>query len=198
MGYLEILKEGRFWIIGISYFAISYGTYAIVDFIVTYGTIELQIPYQVASLFITVFAFTGVVGGILLTALSDYIGRKKLLVIIQTLVALTVLFVIFGGNNILLLMVGMGCFGFPYGAIFPLYAACARDYFPKEVAGSVLGLLTIFYGVGAMVSPVLSGYLADITGTFRWSFGVGAFAAFSAAIVIGFLSKPGEFVKEGD
>ena len=89
MGYLEILKEGRFWIIGISYFAISYGTYAIVDFIVTYGTIELQIPYQVASLFITVLAFTGVVGGILLTALSDYIGRKKFLVIIQTLVALS-------------------------------------------------------------------------------------------------------------
>ena len=198
MGYLEILKEGRFWIIGISYFAISYGTYAIVDFIVTYGTIELQIPYQVASLFITVFAFTGVVGGILLTALSDYIGRKKLLVIIQTLVALTVLFVIFGGNNILLLMVGMGCFGFPYGAIFPLYAACARDYFPKEVAGSVLGLLTIFYGVGAMVSPVLSGYLADITGTFRWSFGLGAFTTFIAALVIGFLRKPREFGKKGD
>ena len=79
-------------------------------------------------------------------------------------------------------MVGMGCFGFPYGAIFPLYAACARDYFPKEVAGSVLGLLTIFYGVGAMVSPVLSGYLADITGTFRWSFGVGGFHCFHAAL----------------
>ena len=198
MGYLEILKEGRFWIIGISYFAISYGTYAIVDFIVTYGTIELQIPYQVSSLFITVFAFTGVVGGILLTALSDYIGRKKLLVIIQALVALSVLFAIYGGNNILLLMVGMGCFGFLYGAIFPLYAACARDYFPKEVTGTVLGLLTIFYGGGAMFSPVLTGYLADITGTFRWSFGLGAFTTFIAALVIGFLRKPREFGKKGD
>jgi sugar phosphate permease len=33
--YAEILKRGRFWIIGISYFAIAYGTYAVIDFIVT-------------------------------------------------------------------------------------------------------------------------------------------------------------------
>jgi sugar phosphate permease len=198
MGYLEILKEGRFWIIGLSYFAIAYGTYAIVDFIVTYGTVELQIPYRVASLFITVFAMTGVVGGILLTTLSDYIGRKKSLVIIQTLVALSVLFVIFGGSDIRLLMLGMGCFGFLYGAIWPMYAACVGDYFPKEVTGTVLGLLTIFYGSGMMFSPVLTGYLADVTGTFRWSFGLGALMAFTAAMVIGFLRKPKDFRQEGD
>jgi len=196
--YLEIIKEGRFWIIGISYLVISYGTYALLDFIVTYGTIELKIPYSVASLFITVTAFSGVIGGILLMTLSDYIGRKNSLMIILTLTALSILFVTLVGSHILLLMIGMGCFGFFYGAIWPMYAACARDYFPKEVAGSILGLLTIFYGVGAMISPVLSGYLADITETFGWSFGLGAFTTFVAALLIGFLRKPRAFEKEGD
>ena len=135
MGYLEIIKEGRFWIIGISYLAISYGTYALLDFIVTYGTIELKIPYSVASLFITVIAFSGVIGGILLMVLSDYIGRKKSLMIILTLTALSILFVTLVGSHILLLMIVMGCFGFLYGAIWPMYAACIRDYFPKEVGG---------------------------------------------------------------
>jgi MFS family permease len=73
-----------------------------------------------------------------------------------------------------------------------MYAACARDYFPKEMSGAVFGLMTIFYGVGAMVSPVLTGYLADVTGTFRWSFGLGTFAAAIAALLIGFLRKPKE------
>jgi sugar phosphate permease len=114
MGYLDILKEGKFWIIGIPYFAISYGAYSLLDFIVTYGAMELKIPYQVASLFITVIAFSSVVGGILLMALSDHIGRKKSLVIIHLLVALSVLFVILGGRNVSLLMVGVGCFGFFY------------------------------------------------------------------------------------
>jgi sugar phosphate permease len=198
MGYLDILKEGKFWIIGISYFAISYGAYSLLDFIVTYGAMELKIPYQVASLFITVIAFSSVVGGILLMALSDHIGRKKSLVIIHLLVALSILFVILGGRNVSLLMVGVGCFGFLYGPIWPMYAACARDYFPKEFTGTVFGLMTIFYGIGMMISPVLTGYLADVTGTFKWSFALGGFIALVAAFLIGILRKPREFGKEED
>ncbi len=193
MSYLEILKEGRFWMIGLSYFFISYGTYTMVDFMVTYGAMELRIPYQIASLFITVIAFSGVIGGIFLMALSDYIGRKKSLVIIQSLVAMGTLFIIAVGNHVSFLMVGLGCFGFLYGAIWPMYGACARDYFPKEITGAVFGLMTIFYGVGAMISPVLTGHLADVTGTFRWSFGLGAFSSSMAALLIGFLRKPKGF-----
>jgi len=198
MGYMDILREGKFWIIGISYFAISYGAYSLLDFIVTYGVMELKISYQAASFFITVVAFSSVVGGILLMALSDYIGRKKSLVIIHLLVGLSILFVILGGRNIPLLMVGVGCFGFFYGPIWPMYAACARDYFPKEFTGTVFGLMTIFYGIGMMISPVLTGYLADVTGTFKWSFALGGFISFMAVFLIGILKKPREFGKEKD
>lgn len=197
MGYPEILKKSRLWIIGTSYFAISYGIYPVVDFIVTYGSMELQIPYQIASLLLTVIAFSGVVGGFLLNALSDYIGRKKSLMMIQTLAAVGILFILFAGNRISLLFMATGFFGFLYGAIWPMYPSCVRDYFPKEVAGTVLGLLTIFYGVGLMVSPVFTGYLADITGTFRWPFGLSAFACFMAAFLIGFLREPSDFRPKG-
>jgi OFA family oxalate/formate antiporter-like MFS transporter len=108
------------------------------------------------------------------------------------LVALSIFFIIFSGSNVLLLIVGVAWFGVLYGGIFPLVAACARDYFPKEITGTVLGLLTIFYGLGAMTSPIVTGHLADVTGTFRWSFGVGACLSFFSAFLIGFL-KPKEF-----
>jgi len=106
--------------------------------------------------------------------------------------------VIFGGNNVFLLVVVVAWFGFLYGAIFPMIAACARDYFPKEVAGTVLGLLTIFYGMGMMSAPILTGKLTDITGTFRWAFGLGVFASFFASFLIGFLRKPREIAKKED
>ena len=189
LGYLEILKQSQFWFLGISYFLISYGSYALLDFIVTYGVLELNIPYGTASLFITVTAFCGIPGGILIMALSDHIGTKKSLGIVYTFMGLSILFVIFG-NNVSLLMVGIGWFGILYGGVFPLVAACGRGYFPKELTGTILGLLTIFYGAGAMTTPVVTGYLADLTGTFRWSFGLGALAALVAAVVIGFLGEP--------
>ncbi len=79
-----------------------------------------------------------------------------------------------------------------------MYAACARDYFPKEVAGTVIGLLTLFYGIGAMVGPIIGGHLTDLIGTFRWSFGIGALAALFASFLIRFLRKPKEFAKKED
>jgi sugar phosphate permease len=196
--YWDIIKERTFWLIGASYFFISLGVYIVSDFIVTYGVVELKVPYPVASTFISIMALTSIVGGFVLMTLSDYIGRAKLLVIIHSLLALSILFIILAKGDISLLRVGIGWFGFIYGPIFPMYAACARDYFPKEVAGTVIGLLTLFYGIGAMVGPIMGGHLTDLMGTFRWSFGIGAIAALSAGILVGFLRRPREIAKKED
>jgi OFA family oxalate/formate antiporter-like MFS transporter len=185
-------------LIGASYFFISLGVYIVSDFIVTYGVVELKVPYPVASTFISIMALTSIVGGFVLMTLSDYIGRAKSLVIIHSLLALSILFIILAKGDISLLRIGIGWFGFIYGPIFPMYAACARDYFPKEVAGTVIGLLTLFYGIGAMVGPIMGGHLTDLMGTFRWSFGIGAIAALSAGILIGFLRRPREIAKKED
>jgi len=66
------------------------------------------------------------------------------------------------------------------------------------MTGAVFGGMSIFYGVGAMISPVLTGHLADITGTFRWSFGLGAIAALIAALCIGLIRGREVSGKEGD
>ncbi len=71
-------------------------------------------------------------------------------------------------------------------------AACARDYFPKEVAGRVIDLLKLLYAIGAMVGPLLGGRLTDLVGSFRWSFAVGAFAALLASLMMGFVRTPEE------
>jgi MFS family permease len=190
--YRAIAKEPTFWLIGASYLFISVAVYIVSDFIVTYGVVELKIPYPVASTFISILALTSIVGGFVLMTLSDYIGRAKSLVIIHSLLALSILLIVLAKGNIAWLRIGVGWFGFMYGPIFPMYAACARDYFPKEVAGRVIGLLTFLYGIGAMVGPIFGGRLTDLLGSFRWSFGVGVLAALLASVIMGFVRKPEE------
>lgn len=198
LSYKDAIREAPFWLIGISYFFISIGAYIISDLIVIYGTMELKIPYPVASALISIMALAGIVGGFILMSLSDYIGRKRSLMINHFLLTLSILWVILAGDNILLLRIGIGCFGFFFSAIWPMYAACARDYFPKEIAGTMIGILTIFYGIGAIFGPILAGRLTDVTGTFQWSFGLGALTTFISAIPIGFLRKPGGFEKKSN
>jgi OFA family oxalate/formate antiporter-like MFS transporter len=191
--YRAITKDRTFWLIGASYLFVSVAVYIVSDFIVTYGVVELKMSYAAASTLMSVLALTSIVGGFVLMTLSDYIGRAKSLVIIHSLLALSILLIIFTKANILWLRIGIGWFGFMYGPIFPMYAACARDYFPKEVAGRVIGLLTLLYGIGAMVGPILGGRLTDLMGSFRWPFGVGVFAALLASLIMGFVRKPEKF-----
>lgn len=196
MSYFEIFKTRHFWIIGISYLLISFGIYTIVDFIVTYGTLELNIPYRISSLFITLIAFSGVAGGFILTTISDYIGRKRSLIIIQSSVTIGILLILWAKSHIPYLIFATLFFGFLYGAIWPLYAACVRDCFPKDMAGTILGLLTIFYGIGVMISPVLTGYIADRTGTFRWAFCISGLSSILSAFIIRYLAiKHGKKLK---
>lgn len=187
---IDILKKRPFWLISISYFLISVGVYIVSDFLVTYGVMELKVPYLTASSFITIMAMTSIMGGFIWMTISDFLGRARTLILTDLLLTGSILLIIFAKGDIGWLRFGVGCFGFFYGPIFPLYAACARDYFEKGVAGTVIGLFTIFYGIGAMLGPILGGYLSDLTQTFRWSYGLGAFCAWVSAIVISALGKP--------
>jgi len=196
--YRDIYRERCFWLIGLSYFLISAGTYTITDLIVTYGVLELKIAYPIASAFITILAFTGIAGGMILMFLSDFIGRKKSLIIIHSSVGLSILGILLAGSRIIPLQIGIGTFGFFYSPIWPMYGACARDYFPKEVAGTVVGLMTIFYGTGAMLGPILAGRMVDLTGTFQYPFLFGAFTSLIAVLLLGFLREPTELGKRGD
>jgi len=69
-----------------------------------------------------------------------------------------------------MLFIFSGIFGIGYGTIWAVYAASARDLFPKSYSGSVIGLWTLYHGLGSMISPVLSGWIIDATGTYVWAF----------------------------
>ncbi len=61
-------------------------------------------------------------------------------------------------------------FGVGYGTIWAVYAASARDLFPGEYSGSIVGLWTVFHGAGSIIAPVLSGWTIDASGSYYWAF----------------------------
>jgi MFS family permease len=77
-------------------------------------------------------------------------------------------------------------FGFGYGAIWALYAASARDFFPVEQTGSVIGLWTLYLGIGSIISPIAAGWIIDHTGGYRGAF----FLVTASALVASLLLVP--------
>jgi MFS family permease len=65
-----------------------------------------------------------------------------------------------------------------------MYGACAGDYFPKEIMGTVIGAWTPFYGLGAILVHWVSGMLRDSTGTYEYAFVINAVMAALGIVLI--------------
>jgi MFS family permease len=190
--YGELLKLPNLWVVATSYLFIAFSAYVINTFIVTYGTMELGFPYAQSAKLASAIAFSGIAGALIIPILSDFLGRKKCLIMINTCFALSALFIIYAGNNWLTLLLAVSFFGIFYAAAWPMYAATAADFFPRQATGSVLGFWTIFYGIGLILAPTLGGYIADVTGTFIWSFFMAAIAGGLGTFFFSRLKRSGE------
>jgi sugar phosphate permease len=83
----------------------------------------------------------------------------------------------------------VGLFAVFYGPTFPIFGACAGDYFPRSVMGTVIGAWTPFYGAGAIFSHWATGLLRDHTGVYDRAFLLNALMAALSILLIGFVRK---------
>jgi len=180
--YRDLLRLRNLWMGGIAYFFSGFTAYVVNMFIVTYANLELRFSFAQSAGLASIIAFSGIPGGLLILALSDYWGRKKCLLLINLSYTAVIALLIWAGNSWSALTVAVCLYGVLYGATWPMYAAAGADFFPPGTTGSVLGFWTIFFGISLIVAPAVGGYVADVAGTFTWSFvmagGTGVAATF--------------------
>jgi MFS family permease len=184
-----VFRDIRFWLIGVSYFSIAFSLYGITTFMVDYAKYQLGMPMEKASLLATVHGFSQVVGVLTILPLSDVLGRKKTIILSNVFITASLLSILIAGNSWSLLFILVGILALFYGVTFPMYGACAGDYFPRDVMGTVIGAWTPFYGFGAILSHWVTGILRDVTGVYSHAFAVGALLAFASIVLIAFLRK---------
>jgi len=165
-----VFKTKTFWFIGFSYFSISYCLYGFTTFMVDYARFQIGLPLETASLLATVHGVCQIIGVLTIVPLSDYIGRKKTLIFSNVFITVTIGSILFAGQSLIMLFFLVGIIAVFHGATWPTYGACAGDYFPKELMGTVIGVWTPFYGLGAILAHWVGGILRDSTGVYDHAF----------------------------
>jgi sugar phosphate permease len=165
-----IIQNHRFWIIGCSYFAITYSCYGITTFMVDYAKYQLGMPLEKAAFLATVHGIGQIFGVLTILPLSDYLGRKKTTIISNAFITASLIGILACGNAWGFLYALIACLGIFYGVTFPIYGLCAGDYFPQEAIGTVIGAWTPFYGGGAIMAHWVTGILRDMTGVYDQAF----------------------------
>lgn len=163
-------RDLRFWLIGLSYFCIAYSVYGVTTFMVDYAKYQIGLPLEKASLLASVHGLAQIIGVLTILPLSDYLGRKKTIILSNAFIAACLAGILFAGNSWVALFSIVGVFALFYGATFPVYGACAGDYFPRDVMGTVIGAWTPFYGLGVILVHWVTGILRDRTGSYDYAF----------------------------
>lgn len=176
-----ILRNPSFWRIGFSYFCVSYALYGFTTFMVDYARVQAGLSLGAASFLATIHGSFQILGVLTILPLSDRLGRKRTILFSNICIALAVLGIVAAGDRQVALSVLVGFFAVFYGVTFPIYGACAGDYFPRPLIGTVIGAWTPLYGAGAILSHWIGGLLRDTLGTYDAAFLLDAGMATAAA-----------------
>jgi len=133
----------------------------------------------------------GIVSRIGSGLIADWIGGLRTLLLGSLLqgVALA-LYAAFNGLESLYVISAL--FGLFQGGIVPSYAIIVREYFPAREAGTRLGVILMCTLFGMAFGGWVSGYIFDLTGSYRAAFLNGlAWNLLNVGIVLWLLARPG-------
>lgn len=187
--WIKVYKVGPIWHLGTVYFfyGLSYIIYMI--FFAAYLVKEMGFTQEWAG---TLWAMVGglsVFCGVIWGSISDRLGRNRGAALAYLILGLS--YIIYG-----LLKIKFGfylsavMFGLTAWSIPTIMAAAAGDYVGPRLAPAGLGFITVFFGIGQALGPVLGGYLADISHSFTTPFLVAGGISLLGMVFSFYLKKP--------
>lgn len=111
----------------------------------------------------------GVVSRVISGLVADRLGGVPTLLIGSTLQCIA-LFLYLPWDGLVPLYVVSAVFGLSQGGIVPSYALVVREYMPAREAGARVGFVMMMTILGMALGGWMSGWVYDLTGSYRWAF----------------------------
>ncbi len=129
------------------------------------------------------------IGRIAWGSISDWIGRKRSLIIMTGVQGVMMLVFYFMGGTMALLFLGATLIGFNFGGNFALFPTATADYFGTTNVGQNYGWMFTAYGVGGIVGPIMAGAFRD-SGSWLPAFVISGVLCLVAAVIALSLKSP--------
>ncbi|MBU4310924.1 OFA family MFS transporter [bacterium] len=191
----EVLRAPLFWMLWCFWTLNLIVGLGLMGHIVVFAT-ESGVAIMAAAFILSVVAIFNGAGRIALGALSDKVGRMRVLAGASFLVALVSFLLPFTAGRVELLYILGGVFGLSFGGWLISYPTVAAEVFGTKHLGANYGLLFASYGVGGFIGPLFYSRIYDTMGSYQIAFSISGAMCLVAgvlALVIRYIAK-----KEGE
>ncbi len=192
--FTAVLKDRQLMAICMGSFCSLYGFFVVITWAPTFFQTERGLSLAVAGSFTAIVAVASLPSAMFLSRLSDKIGRKRLSLTLFPLASVSIL-AMANAESVEMLLAALLAYGMVGKLTWdPIQVAWLSDIVhasKPDVLGTAVGMLGLIGISAAMVGPILSGFIRDITGSL-----VGAFYLGAAIVMCGFFFAmvPGETV----
>ena len=169
----ELLADPTLLRMNLAGFCVLYGWWVLLSWGPVFFQTERGVSLTASGLYTLVIAVTAIPAGLGLGRLSDRLGRKRIILSMLPLSALTLFGVphVFSPAGLLLVLLAYGLVG--KLTWDPLAIAWLGDYVSTrrpEAVGSAVGLFSFFSVMSAVVGPPVTGWIKDLTGSLAGGF----------------------------
>jgi MFS family permease len=174
---LALLRDPTLLRMNLSAFCVLYGWWVLLSWGPVFFQSERNLGLTMSGLYTLVVAVTAIPSGLLLGRLSDRIGRKRIILTMLPLMALSLALIpqVHSRTGMLLALMAYGVVG--KLAWDPVAISWLGDYIARyrpEAVGTAVALFSFISVLSAVVGPPLTGWIKDVTGSLAGGFYVAA------------------------
>jgi MFS family permease len=177
----SVYKNKNIRMIGFIYLTWGFSYILFSTFLVDYLMEEVGFGKQLAGQYFAVIGLVSIVSGFIWGIISDRLGRVLTLGIVYIGQSFLLVFLSLSVQPILILLQVI-LFAVTLWAVPTIMAAAVSDLVGLHQAAVAMGYITLFFGVGQFVAPIINGYLLDWTHSYLSAFLLSAFICFLGGI----------------
>ncbi len=183
------LRTRAFWMLGAASFFQFMGASAIMVHVVPFLE-SVEVPRMLAASVVTGLTLCSLIGRLGFGFLGDYVNKRYLIAGGIALQAIGIfIFSFVEADRTWLIIPFLLTYAPGFGATMPLRPALQADYFGTKHFGTIMGALALVSMIGGLASPIVAGWVFDVTGRYHMAWQLFALLSLPAVPLM-LLAKP--------